>query len=258
MQLYVAGGFDGYADSKEMTVRPGDVCVFDMNETLATQAVQSSAVTVVIPKLLVDRHWNARGSANGLVLPGTSALGHIVGAHLAALVRASPNVTVQEAPVVAEATARLAAAALAHCATGDGMANGTLGRALYLRAVHHIRGNLAEPGLSPESICRTLNVSRPHLYRAFKDRGGVMRAILEQRLRLAWKELSDPVNRDRTVGAIAFRCGFVSDSHFARLFRQTFGVRPSDVREAPTVAAGGEPSLPTWLSSQTFAAGWPV
>ncbi len=71
-----------------------------------------------------------------------------------------------------------------------------------------------------------------------------MRSILEQRLRLAFNELSNPLNRDETIGSIAFRCGFVSDSHFTRLFRQVFGVRPTDAREAPPINAGGEPGLP--------------
>lgn len=257
VQLYTAGGFDGYADAAEMSVRPGDVCVFDMNDTLATQAMQSSTVSLVIPKLLVDRHWNARAPVNGLVISGGTALGHVLGVHLAALGRAAPVVTLGEAPILAEATARLTAASLAHCTDGDGLANGALQQALFERAIQHIRGNLGAPDLSPDTMCRALNVSRPHLYRAFKDKGGVARTILDQRLRLAFRELADPANREETIGSIAFRCGFASDSHFTRLFRQTFGLRPTEAREAPPMAVvADEPGLPAWLSSPTFATAW--
>jgi len=136
--------------------------------------------------------------------------------------------------------------------------NGALQQALFERAIHHIRDNLGSPELSPDSICRALNVSRPHLYRAFKDKGGVMRGILDQRLRVAFHELTNPVNRAETIGSIAFRCGFGSDAHFTRLFRQTFGVRPTDVREAPPMAraaASSESGLPAWLSLPTFIGG---
>jgi AraC-like DNA-binding protein len=252
VQLYTAGGFDGYADNTEISVRAGDVCVFDLTETLATQAAQSATVSLVIPKLLIDRHWNARAPVNGLVIQGATALGQVMGAHLSALSKAMPTVTVGEAPIIAATTARLVADCLTHCTSG-GLSHGALQRALFERAIDFIRCNLGSPDLSPDSICKALNVSRPHLYRAFKAKGGVMRNILEQRLRLAFSELSNPLNRDETISSIAFRCGFVSDSHFTRLFRQVFGLRPTDAREAPSLAAPEhESGLHAWLSSPTF------
>jgi AraC-like DNA-binding protein len=256
VQLYTDGGFDGYADDAEMSMRAGDVCVFDLTETLATQAMQSSTVSLVIPKLLIDRHWSARAPVNGLVIEGRTALGQLMGAHLATLSRAMPDVTVAEAPVIAMTTTRMVADCLAHCTSGGGLSHGALQQALFERAIHHIRGNLGSPDLSPDMICQALNVSRPHLYRAFKSKGGVMRSILDQRLRVAFNELANPLNRTETIGTIAFRCGFSSDSHFTQLFHQTFGVRPTDAREAPPIApaiAGNEASLPAWLSSPNFA-----
>jgi AraC-like DNA-binding protein len=257
VQLYTGGGFDGYADAAEISVRAGDVCVFDMSDTLATRAMRSSTVSLVIPKLLVDRHWNARAPVNGLVIPGRGALGQVMGAHLAALSKAMPDVKAGEAPIIAATTARLVADCLAHCTSGGDLSHGALQQALFERAVFHIRGNLGSPDLSPDTICRALKVSRPHLYRAFKNKGGVMRSILDQRLRFAFNELANPLNRDETIGSIAFRCGFASDSHFTRLFRQTFGARPTDVREAPPIApsANSGAGLPAWLSSPAFVGG---
>jgi len=252
VQLYTSGGFDGHADTNEISVRAGDVCVFDMTNTLATQAMQSSTVSLVIPKLLVDRHWHARTGVNGLVISGRSALGQVVGAHLAALNRAMPHVTVAEAPVLAAGAARLIADGLAHSTGEGGSANGALRRALRDRAIDYIRRNVGSPDLSPDSICRALNVSRPHLYRAFESEGGVMRSILDYRLRFAYLELADPRNRGEKIGTIAHRCGFASDSHFTRSFQETFGARPTQIRDAPPPTAHGEASLPTWLSSPTF------
>jgi AraC-like DNA-binding protein len=253
VQLYTAGGFDGYADASEMSVRAGDVCIFDMTDTLATEAARSTTVSLVIPKLLVDRHWNARTPVNGLVIGGHTALGQVVSAHLAALNQAMPDVTAAEAPMLATTTARLVADSLAHCTAGGGSENGALRQALLTRATDYIRQNLGSPDLSPETICRALNVSRPHLYRAFEGEGGVMRSILDHRLRRAYAELSDPLNREEKVGSIAYRCGFASDSHFTRSFREAFGVRPTDIREVPSPAAmDGEPSMAAWLSSPVF------
>jgi AraC-like DNA-binding protein len=149
----------------------------------------------------------------------------------------------------------MVASTLAYCTSGDSLANGALQQALFERAVRYIRGHHGSADLSPDTICRALNVSRSHLYRAFSNKGGVMQNILEQRLRAAFSELSNPLNRAETIGSIAFRCGFVSDAHFNRLFRQTFGVRPTDVRETPPIGAtaSNEPGLPAWLSLPAFA-----
>ena len=66
-------------------------------------------------------------------------------------------------------------------------------------------------------------------------------------------ELSDPLNREEKIGSIAYRCGSVSDSHFTHAFREAFGVRPTDIREAPPFAGtAGEPSLAAWLASPNF------
>jgi AraC-like DNA-binding protein len=253
VQLYTSGGFDGHADHKEMSVRAGDVCVFDLADTLATEATRSSTVSLVVPKLMVDRHWNARTPVNGMVIAGHTALGQVMGAHLAALNRAMPDVKSDEAPVLAATTARLIADALAYN-TGGGSVNGALRQALRDRATEYIRRNVGSPELSPETICRALNVSRPHLYRAFEGEGGVMRVILDHRLRSAFAELSDPRNRAEKIGSIAFRCGFSSGSHFTRTFREAFGVRPVDVRDGPAMPAAqdGAAGLTAWLSSPNF------
>ncbi len=258
LQLYTGGGFQGYADDKEMLVRAGDVCVFDLTGTLSTRAPDSSNVTLVIPKLLVDRHWNARAPVNGLVISGQTALGQLMGSHLTALSKAVPRMTAREAPLVADTTSRMLAGCLAHFTTDDGQANGALQQALFERAMRYIRANLHSPELSPETISKALKVSRPHLFRAFRNRGGIMHNILDQRLRLAFGELTNPANRNESISAIAFRCGFISDSHFTRIFREAYGMRPSDIRGAPPVppvAADTEPSLAAWLSMPGFAGG---
>ena len=90
----------------------------------------------------------------------------------------------------------------------------------------------ASTELSPDEIAHRLGCSRAHLYRVFARNGltvaGYLREIRLQRCRAA---LAAAGPRD-TVSNIAYRCGFDDPVHFTRLFRQRFGLRPSEVRAA--------------------------
>jgi AraC-like DNA-binding protein len=88
--------------------------------------------------------------------------------------------------------------------------------------------------LSPAEIARRLGCSRAHLYRLFAGNGltvvGYLREVRLERCRAA---LATAGPRE-TIGEIAFRCGFDNPVHFARIFRERFGMRPSEWRYRST------------------------
>jgi AraC-like DNA-binding protein len=88
----------------------------------------------------------------------------------------------------------------------------------------------AAADFSPDRIARRLGCSRAQLYRIFARHGltvaGYLREVRLERCRAA---LAAAGPRE-TIGDIAFRCGFDNPVHFARLFRERFGMRPSDWR----------------------------
>jgi AraC-like DNA-binding protein len=86
--------------------------------------------------------------------------------------------------------------------------------------------------LSPELIARRLGCSRAKLYRVFGRHGLTVAGHLrEVRLEHARAALAAARSHE-TIGDIAFRCGFDNPVHFARLFRERFGMRPSHARAA--------------------------
>jgi AraC-like DNA-binding protein len=254
VQFYTEGGFQGQASGRLISVRPGDVCVFDLAATLATEAADSACVTLVVPKRLVDRHWRPGPPVSGVTFAGRTTLGQVLGSHLATLARGMDWATATEAPVLATAVAQLVASALGWSQAAAEYDPAPLRKALFQRALAYIRTHLCDADLSPSSICTALSVSRPHLYRAFEAVGGVQRFIQQQRLHLAHDELRHPAGRHETIGAIADRCGFVSFAHFSSLFREEFGESPRDIRDAPQHdrrprRQGG---LAHWLDTPTF------
>ncbi|WP_160150851.1 helix-turn-helix transcriptional regulator [Microbacterium timonense] len=98
-------------------------------------------------------------------------------------------------------------------------------------AMAWMKRNLRDPSISVSSVARGIGVSERHLTRAFEETGtGVGRTITELRLSLAHKILSAPGSM--TVQDIAQYCGFVSASHFSRIFRERYEQTPSEVRAA--------------------------
>lgn|GEM_PF-6515870 len=89
------------------------------------------------------------------------------------------------------------------------------------------------PNLAAKSLASLLNLSRATLYRAFHERGlTVAGYIREVRLQEAKRRLESSTP-DMPVAAIAEACGFPDPNHFRRLFRERFGMSPSEVRDAP-------------------------
>ncbi|MBN9063816.1 MAG: helix-turn-helix transcriptional regulator [Rhizobiales bacterium] len=125
---------------------------------------------------------------------------------------------------------------------GQGIAaNETSARTAHReRALRHIRGRLADRGLTPTSVAEACGVSRAYLHEIFRAGGdaGVEETIVAERLDRARSILTAPGASAMQIAAIAYRVGFSDPAHFSRAFRRRFGCSP---REAKWRA--GEPSL---------------
>jgi AraC-like DNA-binding protein len=249
VQLYMRGGFGGDADGREMAVKAGDICIFDLTRPLNTSAVASSVYSLILPRSLLQSNWQGI-VPHGEHLPAGSVLGRILADHLRTLHRLLPTATAADVPILNETSVALVAAALSDIARrNEGAQSRSLLQVERRRVLHYIDRHLADPELTPEKLCQALGVSRAQLYRLFQGEGGVQRHIMRQRLRLAFKQLLHPVSHRLPIHAIAYRCGFRSDSHFSRAFRQHFGVTPREAREEGflTGMRNASTSLTSWL-----------
>jgi len=107
-------------------------------------------------------------------------------------------------------------------------------RAARLQAIKaDVAKRLSNPSLSAEGIARGHAVSSSYVRRLFEFEGTTFSEhLLNARLALVYRRLTDPNLRDRTILAIAMDAGFSDQSWFNRSFRRHFGATPSDVRAA--------------------------
>ncbi|RXH07623.1 helix-turn-helix domain-containing protein [Bradyrhizobium guangzhouense] len=94
-----------------------------------------------------------------------------------------------------------------------------------------IVANITQRNLSADILAARHDISPVYVRKLFeRDGTSLGQYVLEQRLDRAFRLLANPNPLDRSIGAVAFECGFGDLSYFNRSFRQRYGATPSDIR----------------------------
>ncbi|MEU6497307.1 helix-turn-helix domain-containing protein [Streptomyces sp. NPDC046984] len=102
-------------------------------------------------------------------------------------------------------------------------------RALLTHIKEYVLRHLEHPDLTPANIASAHHVSVRYLHKLFEFEGiTVGRWIQQQRLERCRRDLARATPHPPSVAAVAHRWGFVSPSHFSRVFRLAYGITPRD------------------------------
>lgn len=102
---------------------------------------------------------------------------------------------------------------------------------LWYKGNEVIRKRFKEPSLKISDIASELTVSTRYLAQAFRQRGTtVHKQLMTFRLKRASVMLSEEHCRHLSIEEIAKKNGFRQVSHFSRLFKEEFGMTPSEKR----------------------------
>jgi AraC family transcriptional regulator, positive regulator of tynA and feaB len=112
------------------------------------------------------------------------------------------------------------------------------GNATVQRAKAYVEAHLGDPALDPPHLAAAMGVSLRRLQELFHERGQhIADYIWERRLAAAAQRLADPACAHLSIGLLAYGCGFASQAHFARRFKERHGTTPRDYRHAALVGA---------------------
>lgn len=101
------------------------------------------------------------------------------------------------------------------------------------RVKAYIRQHLGDPRVRPAHLPESLNLSQRYLNKLFaEEKTSLARFIWEERLQRAAHTLRSPMRDMLSITAVALDSGFTNMSHFSRVFRERFGIAPSDYRHA--------------------------
>lgn len=239
VQVFLEGG----GAMPDAAVAPGDMLVIDMARPHVMLNDSFAHVTLVLPRDADPAVARLLERLHGRPLAARDPLVRLLGAHLAAVWEATPEMTPAQGAAAVRGVAGLIDVALGPAAARVEEAPREVAAALKRAIVEHMAD---DPGaeVTPEALARRFNVSRSMLYRMFAPEGGVLRRLRAMRLAKARRLLTEPgpAPGGRSVAAIAWDCGFRSEAHFSRAFRDRYGLSPREARDAAKAGAASAPA----------------
>lgn len=222
---------------RDITLRPGDICLIDMaqpNRTVLTGDGDqcSRLVTLIVPRPVLAPRLAHPDSATATLLPQADRRARLLADQFAELWQQSDS---DIAATDGKSAIEFMCNVVAEVAGRSADAHGAIGRAerqLLLAAIkRHIDAHLETGSLSAEGLVRRFRVSRASLYRLFGADGGLARYVQDQRLNRALRLLISPDARGKRLIDLAVDLQFSGDSTFVRAFRRQFGMTPGEIRD---------------------------
>ena len=225
--LEIEGSSDTDCAGQRGRIEPGDVAIIDYARPF--HSVSTDYVNLILH--LTRESLPAALLAlepHGLIFPRGSGAARLIGAAMQEFYAQADHLTVSEAEAAIEGIVALATAS-ARARLANDEANHVKSR--RRAALDYIDAHLGNARLGPDEIADAAGVSRASLYRLLAAEGGVRAVLLTRRLDEVLRLMLTNSEDERSLTAIATRCGFGGTSQLSRAFRARFGVPPRQYLE---------------------------
>lgn len=187
-------------------------------------------VSFLIPRATLDRALGPSRHAVGSSITAAQTSFPIIAAYLHSLVEHGASLDPARQARMASVAVELLAAGFAERLEAD-PPRSLSGAAILCRAQAFITAHIGVEGLSINDVAAALNISVRRLQEvASAESVALMDWMWERRLQMAQAKLADPANGVLPVGLVAYQCGFASQAHFSRRFKERFGQTPTEFR----------------------------
>lgn len=188
-------------------------------------------VTIRIPAAVLERRVRGMDDLCATVVVGNEALVRIIGNMVDELVSSRGELLTHSASDLSAGLISLIGVML------DGPASTESSRVQHALSAEdqfrkicaYIRSHLSDVDLNPLGVAQSRRISLRHLHGLFQMRGTTFgRWLLEERLVAARQLMEDRESTEMTILELAYKCGFVSQSHFSTRYHERFQERPRD------------------------------
>lgn len=234
-EIYVGLIVDGFSNldygDRRLALCPGDIYIVDFREPIRAEWLAHRELGLLIKRqsasdLLSDITRSSSAIQRREAVKTQSGFAALFAAHLRLLAGEVTRLSPAEHSEAIDIAIRLA---LFMLRTDAGTSEKRDAAALIAAARRLIDERLGDPDLSPDHIADVLGCSRATLYRRFEQAGvGVVETIRDARLDSTRDMLlAEPT---ASISDLAFRCGFLDQSSFNKMFKRRFGMAPSQLR----------------------------
>ncbi|MET0532127.1 MAG: helix-turn-helix domain-containing protein [Microvirga sp.] len=212
--------------------RPGDLMVLDCSPATQEYSAGSQMLTLHIPRERLESFLGPARLYSGLTIGADLGSTALTTAFLTELMQVSQSLTPDVADRMTSIGVDLIVACLAERIAQE-VPRSIHGNATVQRAKAYVEAHLSDTTLDPPHLAAAMGVSLRRLQELFHERGRhISDYIWERRLEAGFKRLSDPACAHLSISMLAYGCGFSSQAHFARRFKDRYDISPRDYRQA--------------------------
>ncbi|ONF46435.1 helix-turn-helix domain-containing protein [Methylobacterium radiotolerans] len=218
-------------DDRSSVLRPGDLVVLGHRPGTLTTSTGHRSLYFELP----------REHLEGVLGPASLYTALTIGADLASTMLATTffqELTRVWQQLTSEAANRMAAVGinLIVASLADRIAQEVprpiYGSVVVQRAKAYVEAHLGDVTLDPPQLAAAVGVSLRRLQELFHERGQhISDYIWRRRLEAAATRLADQGWTHLAIGTLAYGCGFTSQAHFSRRFKDHFGMAPGEYRK---------------------------
>lgn len=220
-------------DGRTAALRPGDMVLYDTDRPYRLEFPQEARLLVLmLPGAELELPRRAMGAVTATRLPGDEGVGALTADFLGGLSDRMHVLAGRSAGHLGRSAVDLVGALLTERAedrAGEDTAGGNEALRTAVRAF--VEDHLADPQLGPPMVAAHLFLSVRRLHEIFQGEEHTLSAwIRHRRLQQCRRALLDPAHAHRPVSRVGAAWGFPDAAHFSRVFKQEFGLSPSQFR----------------------------
>lgn len=231
IKLILDGDCDFSGDAPNIHNGAGGITLLDMSREVIGVTSKIDTINFVIPRHVISKHITDIGSLHMQALNPKSLMTRMLVNHMKMLRKEAKFITQNDIIDFSKLTIELVISALQnHIRITEltAPAVSKLDYSLLFKIKEYICSNIESADLSVVDICTKYHISRSKLYRITEPLGGVASFIRKQRLHHAYRLICSNEEEKVQISTIAFHSGFKSVSNFSLLFKEEFGVSPSE------------------------------
>ncbi|CAM3090173.1 MULTISPECIES: helix-turn-helix domain-containing protein [Methylobacterium] len=232
-------------DGRDSVQKPGDIVVLDHRPSVVTTSPGSQAVFLELPRERLESMLGSTRLYTALSMGAEMASTSLASTFFRELIQVRHRLDPDSAERMSTIGLDLIVACIAERMAQE-VPQPLHGTVVVQRAKAFVEANLGDPTLDPPQLAAAVGVSLRRLQELFHERGQhISDWIWQRRLVAAAKRLADPSCAHLQIGAVAFGCGFASQAHFARRFKERHGLSPREYRVAALLDTAERPDDPT-------------